>query len=63
MIEGDKYLIGDIFINQELNLKFELKGIAMENQPQSIDKSFLVCPLETYNSIQDFKDKEFILDA
>lgn len=59
-VEGDKYLIGDIFSNQDANLKFELKGIAMENQPQSNKKSLLVILLEDYNSIEDFQDKEFI---
>ena len=62
-VDGDKYLIGDVFVNQESNMRFELKGIGMENQPDSMEKSLLVIPQGEYDSIQDFKDKVFVSDS
>ena len=59
IIEGDHYLIGDVFENESHNLKFELKGIGMENQPQSTSKSLVVVPQGDYENIDNFKGKTF----
>lgn len=59
-IEGDKYLIGDIYQNSENGLAFILKGVGIENNPDSESKSLLVEILNENYSLKDFKDKIFI---
>lgn len=59
-IEGDKYLINDIYRNVENSLAFTLKGVGMENNPNSQNKSLLVEILNVDYSLKDFKDKIFI---
>ncbi|MCY0976094.1 hypothetical protein PGH12_12585 [Chryseobacterium wangxinyae] len=59
-IEGDKYLIGDIYQNSENDLAFILKGVGIENNPDSETKSLLVEILNENYSLKDFKDKIFI---
>ncbi|SHE89053.1 hypothetical protein [Chryseobacterium takakiae] len=58
--EGDKYLINDKYQNFENNLAFILKGVGMENNPNSESKSILVEILNENYSLEDFKDKIFI---
>jgi len=59
-VEGDKYLINDKYQNSENNLAFILKGVGMENNPNSESKSILVEILNENYSLEDFKDKIFI---
>jgi hypothetical protein len=59
-VEGDKYLINDKYQNSENNLTFVLKGVGMENNPNSESKSILVEILNENYSLEDFKDKIFI---
>ncbi|WP_449386728.1 hypothetical protein [Chryseobacterium lineare] len=58
-VEG-KYLINDKYQNSENNLVFILKGVGMENNPNSESKSILVEILNENYSLEDFKDKIFI---
>jgi hypothetical protein len=56
IIEGF-YNIGDVFIDDDL--KFMVKGIGMESQPNSKTKSLLVEIITENSPIKDFKNKIF----
>ncbi|SEM47086.1 hypothetical protein SAMN05421856_103407 [Chryseobacterium taichungense] len=59
-VEGNKYLINDIYENSENSLAFILKGVGMKNNPNSESKSILVNILNEKYSLEDFKYKIFI---
>ena len=58
-VEGDKYVIGDVFFNTEKNIEFELMGIGLENLPSSNFKSFLVKSLSKNEPIEMYKGLYF----
>lgn len=58
VIEGT-YLIGDIYKNDESNLEFEFKGVAFENNPESVSKTISVKLISDDKSKEEFKNKLF----
>ena len=58
IIEG-KYLIDEIYSTSDNNLKFQLKGVGMDNNPNSETKSLLVEILSENTPVDDFKNKVF----
>ncbi|WP_452219931.1 hypothetical protein [Lacinutrix salivirga] len=57
---GGYFNIEDVFVNNKNSLKFQIKGIGMENLPSSDSKSILIELLNTNINVSEFKDKEFI---
>jgi hypothetical protein len=62
LLEG-YFNIQDVFKTNDDKLKFSIKGIGMENQTESKNKSLLVSLLGEYKSTDDFKGKIFLKET
>lgn len=50
---------GDVFLNPNTNLSFEILSIGSDYSPNNNTRSFVVKPLGEYSSVNEFKNKEF----